>query len=203
MFVLARALTYATLFLTLVLIVLPARVLEWSGIHAPPALGVAQLTGLAIAIAGGAITLWCVLAFAMLGQGTPAPFDPPRRLVVRGPYRFVRNPMYLGAAIALSGATIYYQSLSLVAFVALFACSATQLTDGRSAMKRIVSHLACAMAAAAVLDVGAASANEIKVFSSHAFSHAWAELKPQFEARGHKLTLVFGTSGMISKLISE
>src|SRR5262249_45729285 len=110
--------------------------------------------------------------------------------------------MYLGAAIALSGATIYYQSLSLVAFVALFACSATQLTDGRSAMKRIVSHLACAMAAAAVLDVGAASANEIKVFSSHAFSHAWAELKPQFEARGHKLTLVFGTSGMISKLIS-
>jgi len=120
MFVLARALTYATLFVALVLVLLPARVLQWSGVRAPSEFGAAQLTGLAIAIAGGAMTVWCVLAFAFVGRGTPAPFDPPRRLVVRGPYRFVRNPMYVGAGTALAGAALYYQSLSLLAYVALF-----------------------------------------------------------------------------------
>jgi protein-S-isoprenylcysteine O-methyltransferase Ste14 len=120
MFVLARGLTYATLFVALVLVVLPARVLQWSGIHAPSAFGAARLSGLAIAIAGGAMAIWCVLTFAFLGRGTPAPFDPPRRLVVRGPYRFVRNPMYLGAATALAGAALYYQSLSLLAYIGLF-----------------------------------------------------------------------------------
>src|SRR5262249_22987777 len=80
--------------------------------------GAAQFAGLVVVIVGGAVALWCVLAFATLGRGTPAPFDPPRRLVVRGPYRLVRNPMYLGAAVALLGAALYYESLALLAFVA-------------------------------------------------------------------------------------
>jgi hypothetical protein len=42
---------------------------------------------------GTAIALWCVFTFVFIGKGTPAPFDPPRKLVIRGPYRFVRNPM--------------------------------------------------------------------------------------------------------------
>lgn len=48
------------------------------------------------------------------------PLDPPRRLVVRGPYRFVRNPMYLGAVTALSGAALYDASLALAAYAAGF-----------------------------------------------------------------------------------
>jgi hypothetical protein len=39
--------------------------------------------------AGAAVALCCIFTFATIGRGTPAPFDPPRRLVIRGPYRFV------------------------------------------------------------------------------------------------------------------
>jgi len=40
-------------------------------------------------------------------------FDPPRKLVIRGPYRFVRNPMYIGAGMTLAGAALYYESLAI------------------------------------------------------------------------------------------
>ena len=120
MFVLIRTLTYATLFIAFVLVFLPARVLTWSGIHRPAALGVVQVAGVVVGLAGAALALWCILAFAVAGRGTPAPFDPPRRLVVSGPYRYVRNPMYVGAAAALAGAALFYQSLALVGYAALF-----------------------------------------------------------------------------------
>lgn len=120
MFVLARAVTYATLFVGLLLVFLPARVLSWAGIGRPVAIGVLQIVGLVLGAAGAALALWCVLTFVFVGRGTPAPFDPPLRLVVQGPYRAVRNPMYLGAGLALAAAALFYQSLVLVAYTALF-----------------------------------------------------------------------------------
>ena len=61
---------------------------------------------------GAAIGLPCVWQFAWRGLGTPAPFDPPRRLVVSGPYRWVRNPMYIGMGIALIGEGIVFPNLT-------------------------------------------------------------------------------------------
>jgi protein-S-isoprenylcysteine O-methyltransferase Ste14 len=119
-FILARALVYSTLFIGFLLVFLPARVIAWSGIRAPGRVGVLQLLGGALAAAGAVLAISCILAFVFIGRGTPAPFDPPRQLVVRGPYRFVRNPMYLGAAAAVLGAALYYESLPLVGFVAVF-----------------------------------------------------------------------------------
>jgi len=55
-----------------------------------------------------------------IGKGTPAPFDPPRKLVIRGPYRFVRNPMYIGAGMTLAGAALFYESLSIFIYTCLF-----------------------------------------------------------------------------------
>ena len=72
-----------------------------------------------LAGAGAAIAVWCVLTFVFIGRGTPAPFDPPRRLVVRGPYGIVRNPMYVGAGLALAGAALFYESVALLGYAGL------------------------------------------------------------------------------------
>ena len=120
MFVLVRALTYSTLFIAFVLVFVPARLLERAGIVRPTELGLVEVLGLVTAAAGAALILWCILTFAFVGRGTPAPFDPPRELVVRGPYRFVRNPMYLGAGLALAGAAIVYRSAAILGYLALF-----------------------------------------------------------------------------------
>jgi protein-S-isoprenylcysteine O-methyltransferase Ste14 len=122
--VLARAATYAALFIGLVLVFLPARVLSSSGVTPPPALGLPQVAGLVMSAGGAVLALWCVATFAIVGRGTPAPFDPPRRLVMRGPYCVVRNPMYIGAGLALAGAAVYYESGRLVAYAALFLLAA-------------------------------------------------------------------------------
>jgi len=64
------------------------------------------------------------------------------------------------------------------------------------------SALSVLAATALFLQIGDARAAELKVLSSIAFEDAWHQLKPQFEARGHKLSLVFLPSGMIEKRVS-
>lgn len=110
MIVLLRAVTYASLFIGVLLVFLPARVLELSGVTRPATIGPSQDVGGVLVLLGGSLALWCILTFVFVGRGTPAPFDPPRRLVTRGPYRVVRNPMYLGAGLTLLGAALFYGS---------------------------------------------------------------------------------------------
>jgi protein-S-isoprenylcysteine O-methyltransferase Ste14 len=119
-FALVRSLAYGSVFVAVLLVVLPARLLEWSGVVRPSAVGFAQLAGAAAVVAGAALAAWCVATFARVGRGTPAPFDPPRRLVVAGPYRWMRNPMYAGAVVALLGAALFYGSWLLAAYAVLF-----------------------------------------------------------------------------------
>jgi protein-S-isoprenylcysteine O-methyltransferase Ste14 len=97
LFALLRSAVVATLFVALWIWFIPRWIAH--GALAP------QWNALAIAlmIAGGAIMLRCVWDFAWTGRGTPAPFDPPRRLVVAGLYRYVRNPMYVGMGLFLAG----------------------------------------------------------------------------------------------------
>ena len=120
MFVLARTVTYAALFIAFVLLYLPDRILSRTGIVRPATIAAPQVGAMVIGAVGAALALWCIFTFATIGKGTPAPFDPPRRLVIRGPYRFVRNPMYIGAALALASAALFYKSLPLLGYAAFF-----------------------------------------------------------------------------------
>ena len=121
MFVLIRTIAYASLFIGFFLVYVPASLLARVGVAAPTEYGLAQLAGSVLAGAGGALALWCIFTFATRGHGTPAPFDPPRVLVVVGPYRYVRNPMYLGAIGALLGAAVYLTSVALLVYALAFA----------------------------------------------------------------------------------
>ena len=63
----------------------------------------AQITGALLIGAGAAVIANSFVHFAVEGIGTPAPFAPPRQLVVGGLYRYVRNPMYVSVAAAVAG----------------------------------------------------------------------------------------------------
>ncbi len=78
---------------------------------------VVRVPGLAVFFAGLAIYLWCAWDFAVKGFGTPAPIDAPRLLVVKGLYRFTRNPMYVGVSAMILGQAIYYRSWSIVVYM--------------------------------------------------------------------------------------
>ena len=72
------------------------------------------------AIIGLALSGWAATLFVKLGQGTPAPWDPPKRLVIRGPYRHVRNPMITGALLMLHAEAILFQSLPIATWMTVF-----------------------------------------------------------------------------------
>ncbi len=73
--------------------------------------GLRVVFGRALIALGAVVYAWCIWNFATLGRGTPAPIDPPRRLVVRGPYRYSRNPMYLGVLGVIFGWSILRRGL--------------------------------------------------------------------------------------------
>jgi protein-S-isoprenylcysteine O-methyltransferase Ste14 len=109
-----------------VTIVVPALVLAAAGgelawgTPLPLAVALAVLGCLAIT-AGLAFVVWTVSLFVTTGRGTLAPWDPTQRLVVRGPYRRVRNPMISGVGAILIGEVVLAGSAWLAAWLALFA----------------------------------------------------------------------------------
>ena len=65
---------------------------------------------------GAAIYAWCLWDFAITGRGTPAPIDPPKTLVVRGLYRYTRNPMYVGVLTVIGGWALLFGSTDLAVY---------------------------------------------------------------------------------------
>jgi len=66
-------------------------------------------------VLGFALAVRCTWDFGSTGHGTPAPMAPPQRLVVMGPYRYLRNPMYLGFLAGWIGLWVIFGRASVAA----------------------------------------------------------------------------------------
>lgn len=94
--------------------------------------------GLVLMPVGAVLALWSIAAFVVRGRGTAAPFDPPREFVAAGPYRFVRNPMYVGGFLCLAGWALWVASFGalLIAFAMLVAAHLFVLLYEEPALER-------------------------------------------------------------------
>jgi protein-S-isoprenylcysteine O-methyltransferase Ste14 len=117
-----------------VTVVIPAYVIRASGTpnvgwSLPSPLGLLlTLLGCVLVGLGVLLVYWTVALFATIGEGTLAPWDPPRRLVVRGPYRHVRNPMISGVLSILLGEALLFGSVPLLVwFLVFFALNALSM----------------------------------------------------------------------------
>ncbi|MBW1599256.1 isoprenylcysteine carboxylmethyltransferase family protein [Streptomyces sp. JJ38] len=105
-------------------VVIPALVWTGSGmrgVDVPLAVRVLCAgVGVALVLGGVAFLAWTVSLFHRKGEGTLSPLDPPRHLVVTGPYRHVRNPMISGVLAIQLGEAVALRSPWLGLWFGLF-----------------------------------------------------------------------------------
>ena len=75
---------------------------------------------IALGLSGFALAAWTTRLFVTTGRGTPAPWAPPERFVVRGPYRHVRNPMITGVILMLGAESLFFGSWHLAGWMLVF-----------------------------------------------------------------------------------
>lgn len=117
----ARAVLGSALFLVAapgtMAILIPYLLTGWDA--ADPSLA-ARIAGAALTLAGGAVLLDAFARFAIQGLGTPSPTTPTERLVITGPNRYVRNPMYLAVTATILGQWLLLGRPVLLAYAITF-----------------------------------------------------------------------------------
>lgn len=81
--------------------------------------GVFSFLAIPLWLIGSLVILWCFRDFTFKGRGTPLPTDPPRELVITGPYRYVRNPIYVGVALIYMGYFLWFGYWAILIYSAL------------------------------------------------------------------------------------
>jgi len=101
-------------------VLLPWLILTWLNQLTYTSFGVWQILGFLLAAIGLAMVIWVCQAFVRRGQGIPAPFNPPHQFVSTGLYRWLRNPMYLGAAVLIPlGESAFFEVPWLILYSAV------------------------------------------------------------------------------------
>jgi 8-oxo-dGTP pyrophosphatase MutT (NUDIX family)/protein-S-isoprenylcysteine O-methyltransferase Ste14 len=112
-----RTLLFGALVPATFLVFIPAIILNATGIDGEG--GALRLVGLVPLVLGIAILAWCFAGFIVEGEGTPAPYDPPHRLVTGRLYGWMRNPMYVADTTILLGEAMFYGSVPLLMWAAV------------------------------------------------------------------------------------
>ncbi len=101
-------------------VIFPGLVLWASDSLLPPPLGPRVALGVSLILLAHYVLLQHMAAFIIVGEGTHVPIDPPGKLVVRGLYRRVRNPMYLVYVVIILGEALIFRSWWLLVYAAGF-----------------------------------------------------------------------------------
>jgi protein-S-isoprenylcysteine O-methyltransferase Ste14 len=102
---------------------LPYAIMHRTGVTHLPDVSVVSFLAIIAGLTGLAVLLFCITGFAVHGNGTLAPIDPPKVLIIRGPYRYTRNPMYLAVVSILLSEALFFNSSSLLIYaVGVFLC---------------------------------------------------------------------------------
>jgi len=109
------------LFAFLALPAIAGGVLPWLILRGDHSRAAGTPLGWPILLIGASVLLWCVRDFYVIGKGTLAPWDPPKKLVTVGLYRFVRNPIYIGLLAFISGWSLIIGSRRMGAYAAVLA----------------------------------------------------------------------------------
>src|SRR5262249_43560259 len=96
---------------------LPLRIVMRGGHSATPV----AWEAMPVIVLGAALYIWCVWNFAAVGDGTPGPWDAPARVVAVGPYRRVRNPIYLAALLVVLGEAWLFMSPAVLVYAGVMA----------------------------------------------------------------------------------
>ena len=111
---------FGVTFMATTLVYIPYTLSGWKS--NPPFLGeISRMAGVGLIVLGGIGILAFLVQFVREGHGTPAPFMPPKRLVVRGPFRYVRNPAYVCAVSLVAGQALYLGKLGVLFYAAFLA----------------------------------------------------------------------------------
>lgn len=84
---------------------------------------IASVVGVLLVMLGAGLYLWCLREFTITGRGTPAPIDAPTRLVMGGPYQYVRNPMYVALLVMVVGWSVAFLVPLLLVYAAMIAAA--------------------------------------------------------------------------------
>jgi protein-S-isoprenylcysteine O-methyltransferase Ste14 len=96
---------------------IPLWIIDWDVHLFPLEIDVFRFIGLAFIILGIVGMTAFIWGWIVSGTGSPLPFDVPKELIVRGSYRFVRNPMYVGYLLIVFGEFLFFKSSALLLYL--------------------------------------------------------------------------------------
>jgi protein-S-isoprenylcysteine O-methyltransferase Ste14 len=117
---LLRSLFFTILQPGVVTVLIPYWLISSRGTDIAPGYQALRYFGFPLIIIGAAGLLWCVWDFFSAGRGTISPIDPPKHLVIRGLYRYVRNPMYVAVVMTLIGEAVFFMSMAVLIEAGVF-----------------------------------------------------------------------------------